>query len=543
MARREDPRKYEAPDSVTEIPIMDFRDSDDVGGEPRRRFNPRILMAIAGVCVIAAAGVAVAVVMSTKGSSSLSGSANGKSGQTTGSGSDMSGSSTGGGGNSTDSGALNVPQSDPETDPILATMLSIGDWGSTTGKKADGSKPGSCCIVYLTADSNWGKVDISKPRYKVDYYAQANVATLMAQSAASLKPKPSRILSNGDNIYWNGVGKDDAAYRFQTTFEEMYNQPDLQGITWLNVAGNHDIGGASFICGDDDDNFRKCTSTEELLTYLDSKFGLQQTYKSPNQDRWKLTDHYYIDRVTKNGITIDVLNLDTNHADAHGAPETCCQCYGYSSNTGQPAGFDPCKTVARGDKFCCGGDTDMYDKCIAKIESWAKMSYDGAVKDLSATTADFKVVNTHYSPHYHMNPTRMKLWHDLTKKYKIHAWINGHTHGFNHDIAPWNTHFFVNGAGGGISSQSAMTATTAYGVTTKWAAAGQPYGFMELSFSKQWMKVQFVTFDNKWVFGGFDPSATTVGGLARGHCWYIHKSGLIPGVECKSSVNGALGSP
>ncbi|OQR82939.1 calcineurin-like phosphoesterase [Achlya hypogyna] len=535
--------KYDAPDSVTEIPIMDFRESDEEGSAPRRRFSPRVLLAIGGVCVLAVAGIAVAVVMSSGSKNAGSSSHASKSDTSTGSGSGTAGGggSISHGGGST--GNTSIDTSDPETDPVLATMLAIGDWGSTTGKKSDGSTPGSCCILYLTADSNFGKVDTTKPRYKVDFYAQANVATLMAQSAATLKPKPSRILSHGDNIYWNGVGKDDVAYRFATSFEAMYAAPELQGITWLNVAGNHDVGGASYICGDDNDNFRKCTSTQEMLTYLESKFQLQASYKSPNQDRWKLTDHYYIDRLTKNGVSIDVLNLDTNHADVHGAPETCCQCYGYSANTGQPAGFDPCKTVARGDKYCCGGDTDMYDQCVAKMEEWATQSYDGALKDLAASTADFKIVNTHYSPHYHMNPNRMKKWHDLTKKYKLHAWINGHTHGFNHDISPWNTHFFVNGAGGGISSQSAMTATAAYGVTTKWAAAGQPYGYLELSFSKQWLKVQFATFDSKWTFGGFDQSATVVGGVARGHCWYIHKSGDIPGVECKASVDGALGAP
>ncbi|OQR81224.1 calcineurin-like phosphoesterase [Thraustotheca clavata] len=535
------PGKYE--DSVTEIPIMDFRESEEP--EPRRRFNPRMIMAIAGVCVLAIAGVAVAVVMTgSKGSSSSTNSSksNPSSGSNTNTNGNSAGSSTGSGtGNSSTNS--NVTMSDPETDTVLATMLAIGDWGSTTGKKSDGSKPGSCCILYTTADSNFGKVDTTQSRYKVDFYAQSNVATLMAQSASQLKPSPSRILSHGDNIYWDGVGKDDAAYRFATTFEAMYSASSLQGITWLNVAGNHDLGGASYICGDDNDNFRKCTSTEEMLSYLDSKFNLQQTYKSPNQDRWKLTDHYYIEHVSKNGVTIDILNLDTNHADVHGAPETCCQCYGYSSNTGQPAGFDPCKTVARGDKFCCGGDSDMYDKCVAKLEDWASQSYDGAVKDLAASKADFKIINTHYSPHYHMNPTRMQKWHDLTKKYKVHAWINGHTHGFNHDISPWNTHFFVNGAGGGISSQSAMTATSAYGVTTKWAAAGQPYGYLELSFSKQWMKVQFATFDSKWSFGGFDQSATVTGGVARGHCWFIHTSLSTTGVECKSSTDGALGAP
>jgi len=170
------------------------------------------------------------------------------------------------------------PTSNPETSPAAFTFLAIGDWGSTTGKAA--GIPGSCCKLYKAT----GQIDTSKPRYMVDYYSQQYVAELLAKSAAELKP--TRILGHGDNIYWNGVGSKDVGYRMEETFEKMYSQKSLKGIKWVNVAGNHDIGGSAFICGDQDSSFRECGSTDELLKFLDMKFTLQAQYKSPNGDRY-----------------------------------------------------------------------------------------------------------------------------------------------------------------------------------------------------------------------------------------------------------------
>jgi tartrate-resistant acid phosphatase type 5 len=94
-----------------------------------------------------------------------------------------------------------------------------------------------------------------------------------------------------------------------------------------------------------------------------------------------------------------------------------------------------------------------------RIQSWAAESYKGAMRDLALSKADFKIINTHYSPHYHMSRPLAKKWFNITKAPRgVHAWFNGHTHGFNHDVTTWHTHFFQNGAGGGIVSQSGAQA-------------------------------------------------------------------------------------
>ncbi|KAF0695606.1 hypothetical protein As57867_013537, partial [Aphanomyces stellatus] len=319
--------------------------------------------------------------------------------------------------------------------------------------------------------------------------------------------------------------------------------------------------GSQYICGDDNDHFRECTSIDEMLTYLDLKFTLQAKYKSPNGDRWQMKDHYYMERVTQNGVTVDILNLDTNNAGVHGADQVCCQCYGYRWKVTQDPSVktDPCLSATRGNILCAGGSTDMYDvrrcqwyhifiryelqKCMARIESWVQASYDGAVKDLAASTADWKIVNTHYSPHFHMTPAQMDKWYNLTSTFKLHAWFNGHTHGFAHDISTWNTHFYTNGAGGGIFSESSTSVTTTTKVQTKWSAAGTPYGYLEISFTQNWMKVQFVSFDKSWSFKGFNIADTVKGGIGRGHCWFVPKALDSPGVACKASGLNVVACP
>jgi hypothetical protein len=53
-----------------------------------------------------------------------------------------------------------------------------------------------------------------------------------------------------------------------------------------------------------------------------------------------------------------------------------------------------------------------------------------------------------------MNEEKMKWWYKLCKENAVGIWFNGHTHGFNHDVGNWGTHFFENGGGGGIDTET-----------------------------------------------------------------------------------------
>ncbi|KAG7401958.1 hypothetical protein PHYBOEH_008479 [Phytophthora boehmeriae] len=392
--------------------------------------------------------------------------------------------------------------------------LAIGDWGVDLGL-------GSCCNVYR-------KTGVGNKEYYKDQQAQPNVAYLLALSAKKLQPKA--ILGHGDNFYWNGLGSDDVSYRFLNSFESMYSDPALLSIPWFNVAGNHDLGGSMFICGKRDNQFVECSGTTELLKNLDEKFTRQSTYVSPNNDRWKMPSRYYVERLENlsTGVSVDVFNIDTNAATVHGAHQTCCQCYGYKMKYG---GAQSCSDVARGDTLCAGGDTQMFDACVSQIEAWQADSLHQLARDAAASTATWKVVNTHYSPHFHMDPTMMAEVNSILSTGGIHLYMNGHTHAESHEFGSFNTHFVTNGAGGGIQSESiGEPPPYATQVKSLWRGENSPYGIFELSFAANQMKMQFVTFDDNWVFAS-NKADTVKGGAKMGHCWLIPKDGSL-GEEC-----------
>ncbi|DAZ99230.1 TPA: hypothetical protein N0F65_008097 [Lagenidium giganteum] len=394
--------------------------------------------------------------------------------------------------------------------------LAIGDWGVDVGL-------GSCCNKYRKTGTN------TEAYYK-DRQAQPNVAYLLSLSAARLKPKV--IIGHGDNFYWNGVGSDDVDYRFQNTFEEMYSQDSLKGVRWINVMGNHDYGGANYICGKWDYQFYRCPNEAELLKQLEERFTRQSQYKSPNNDRWKMPAHYYVETLKDDasGVTVDIFNVDSNAATVHGGEQICCQCYGYMTEDG---GNINCNDVHRGHKYCMGGDTALFDKCLAKVKSWQDDSMQQLARDAKSSKATWKVVNSHYSPHFHMEPNMMNDWFKVLSDSGVQVFFAGHTHAESHEFAVFNTHFFTNGAGGGIQSES-IGAPPPYAtqVQSLWTGADNPYGFFELSFGKEQMRAQFITFDNNWSFK-MRLGDTVKGGTAVGHCWLIPKDGTL-GRACAS---------
>ncbi|KAF1320402.1 Tartrate-resistant acid phosphatase type 5, partial [Globisporangium splendens] len=196
--------------------------------------------------------------------------------------------------------------------------LAIGDWGVDLGL-------GSCCKRYRSTG-------VDNAEYYKDQQAQQNVAHLLSLSAKTLKPKV--IIGHGDNFYLNGLGSDDVAYRFQNSFEAYYNQDSLIDVKWVSVAGNHDYGGAMFICGKWDNQFVKCTTKVDLLKQLDEKFTRQSGYKSPYNDRWQMPAWYYVVTIkdADTGVMVDIFNVDRNAATVHSGEQICCQCYGYKTN-------------------------------------------------------------------------------------------------------------------------------------------------------------------------------------------------------------------
>ncbi|KAF1320352.1 Tartrate-resistant acid phosphatase type 5, partial [Globisporangium splendens] len=365
----------------------------------------------------------------------------------------------------------------------------------------------SCCNRYRSTG-------VDNAEYYKDQQAQQNVAHLLSFSAKKLKPKV--IIGHGDNFYWNGLGSDDVAYRFQNSFEAYYNQDSLIDVKWVNVAGNHDYGGAMFICGRWDNQIVECTSKADLLKQLDEKF----TH----------TRSVYVETIkdADTGVTVDIFNVDTNAVTVHGEEQICCHCYGYETKYGGDAS---CNNVDRGHPLCVGGHTNMVDACLAKLEEWQADSLRQLFRDAKASTATWKVVNSHYSPHSHVAPPMMQEWNNVLAATGVHLFMNGHTHTESHEYGDFKTHFVTNGTSGGTQSGSiGGPPDYATNINTVWIGHDTPYGIFELYFGKQQMKLQFITFDDAWQFK--ESSADTVkGGGQVGHCWLIPKDGS-KGEEC-----------
>ncbi|TMW64177.1 hypothetical protein Poli38472_014294 [Pythium oligandrum] len=515
--------RYGRPSSITSQDILD--ENASTKGPRRSRGGMKrktILLLVFGVCAIAAAAVAYLVTRkgddATDASNESGGSGNG--GSTSG-GKSSSGTSTSkGSGTSTGTGSSGASKvtTDPTAEKYPLTAFAIGDWGATTY-----SVNGSCCSrrhgVYNAYDR----------------HSEVGVSKLMALEAAN--GKPAVVLSHGDNFYWDGMhGEKDMEYRFQLTFEDHHGEESMMDVPWLNVMGNHDYGGASFVCQDSEEAATECKSTDALISALKDKFDWQAKYTSPNNNRWILKDHFYKYSIEKDGVTMDIFNLDTNDADVHGADQVCCQCYGYAEGDD-----DDCNSVTRGHKYCCGGDTGMWDKCMALFKSWGDDSKKQLLEEAKKSTATWKIVNTHYSAYGHYGEQGAKEWMEALEGAGIQLWIAGHTHGEKHDYASFNMHFIENGAGGGIQSEpaSGIPKYVESTVSNIWSAGGigdgNTYGFFALDASETWLKARYMTFDDKWSITKDDDGLEkgTIGGVAAKHCWYIPVDGA-KGQECEA---------
>ncbi|ETK95130.1 hypothetical protein L915_01917, partial [Phytophthora nicotianae] len=379
------------------------------------------------------------------------------------------------------SGVLQTSNSGSSVDPASAkysvAAYAVGDWGQTLDMS-------SCCGGTYN---------------NFDLHAQEIVGKLMdIQAGTAVKPKA--VLGHGDSFYWTGIDSlESRDSRFQTTYESRYNGDNIKNVPWVNVMGNHDYGGANYVCNVGD-QLVQCNSTAEMLQGLENKFRYQADYTSPNDNRWALDDRFYVRRIedAATGVSIDIFNIDMNDADIAGSHGVCCQCYGYAKDDN-----GGCGSIARGDKHCCGGDNDMYDTCMAKFVQWAEDSRMQLTKQAKASTATWKIVNSHFSPIQHYKEDGMHKWLNALNGTGIHAFIYGHTHGEKHDYSDsLRIHFVENGAGGGTKKEFASTIpsfATQY-VKKEWAYTGDEYGFFSVEGSKDWLKLQYHTADSKWKF-------------------------------------------
>jgi len=333
----------------------------------------------------------------------------------------------------------------------------IGDWGVTPNGHHDS--------VTLTNDA-------TSDYYSRAWHAQENVAKYLNQWAR--ENKPDFVLSHGDHFYWSGAQGWD--YRWRTLFEDMYNDSSLY-VPWYAVMGNHDYGGGSGICGGICWNCgRFCENQEEMINALSARF--QNSYTSPNNNRWVMPSHYYKRTHSVGEVTVDIFNIDTNAAGQR-LPDTCCQCYASDNIPNSQKEGGNCMNPYRGMAKCVGGDVEMYDACADFFQYWWEDSMTQLRRDLSASTATWKIVHNHYLLAF-FTPDQIEEVVTILEEGGAHMFIGGHEHACGHDLMN-GVHYLENGGGGGAKAQGGRG--NIFNRLT--------YGFMVGKISKNFFQVKF----------------------------------------------------
>lgn len=437
---------------------------------------PKTIMGLAGLLILGGIGVGAWYLITHASSSSASGG--------------------GGGGGESYAKSLN--------------FTALGDWGTSPDVDHQSSTQTYNC--QYNDHAKWNQACWE------NYNAQENLGWLMGKWAD--KNNISFVLSQGDNMYWDGV-KTTTDPRWNQTFESVYNYSSLF-VPWLAVMGNHDYGGGSDYAGGDGD--------EKSLELL---FQAQKNYVSHIPGREWHMDHYHKKTFTsvkqQDGSTFDieVFNIDTNVAQTHGYDEICCQIYplGHKwSGCGDPA----CRALPtyKADMGC-----NPNEAAINSCRQYLKQQFADSVKQLSAdlakSTARWKIVNSHYHPRMHMPGAPEDTLNPIFQQYGVHAVFCGHTHAEGHDYnTATQTHFFLNGAGGGIrlSGDDDASKDTILKTFTH-------YAFMGMNTNKDSMRVVFWGYDMSPTGGWTDWSKTKTGKAAVVHCWHIPNNGSL-GQNC-----------
>ncbi|EGZ29062.1 hypothetical protein PHYSODRAFT_246219 [Phytophthora sojae] len=130
---------------------------------------------------------------------------------------------------------VTVATTNPATANYTVSAFAVGDWGSTTAK----------------------------------LLGQEVVGMLMDQQAATSKPKA--VLGHGDSFYWTGIDSlESRDARFHATYEAKYPGANIKNVTWVNVMGNHDYGGANYICNVGD---RLTTASTPVAAHVSTHFA------------------------------------------------------------------------------------------------------------------------------------------------------------------------------------------------------------------------------------------------------------------------------
>ena len=224
--------------------------------------------------------------------------------------------------------------------------------------------------INFCAIGDWGGTELP-PFFTL---GQKETAQGMGKVAEDIQSQ--FVVALGDNFYHTGV-EDTGAFRFDWTFENVYNAKSLTDIPWYVIGGNHD-------------HYGNVTAQIEYST------------KVKPQGRWKFPSLYHSHKFQSadGSVTLDLILIDT--VDLCGLNDV--------QNEEELGYFDPLPFKNKQD---------------------AQKQWDWLEQEMKSSTADYLVVGGHY-PVYSVcshGPTESLVEHlrPLLAQYNAH-YFSGHDH-------------------------------------------------------------------------------------------------------------------
>lgn len=224
-----------------------------------------------------------------------------------------------------------------------------------------------------------------------DDHGQWYVARQMKALASQPEKEPDYVLNVGDNFYPGGyndhcgsgqAGSDDPIGQFQSTVDEIYGGPGMDGKPWLGVLGNHDYGGISMGMGWD-----------------------QTIFHSWHADNWRTPATHWTQLVQYQDFAVQFIFLDSNWNDA---------------------GVDPnhniCQTFNGQVPFCSMWDINSAGDCVGWFQSQWSGGLQMAEDILKNSTAEWHIIVTHYPSIFNQSQIRH------LREYGIDMFVAGHDH-------------------------------------------------------------------------------------------------------------------
>lgn len=179
------------------------------------------------------------------------------------------------------------------SDSVLSFLL-LGDWGkggtSGTYGQRRALEDSSPSPVNEHSQMELSEMEVLKEKEK-KVFRQMQVATAMGKYANQTSPKPSFVVTLGDNFYADGVySTTDPLWQY--LWKDVYLGFDDLNIPWFPVFGNHDYGnGATGV-----------------------KAQIARTYEHTDDDIWTFPSTNYTRRFTipgEGGGSVAIVFIDT----------------------------------------------------------------------------------------------------------------------------------------------------------------------------------------------------------------------------------------